>query len=172
MTIVAPHLADAYTLARWLTRSRTDADDVLQESCIRALGAIEQQSGRSARAWLLAIVRNTAYTWLNSKRTVTLVGIDDLSETDRVHFERGGREADSATDPESEIIAHAEVTELESLIAGLPLEFREALVLRDLQGLGYKEIAEVTGAPVGTVMSRLARARQRLISALKDGHSQ
>jgi RNA polymerase sigma factor (sigma-70 family) len=168
---VVPHLADAYTLARWLTRSRADADDVLQEACIRALGAGEQRSGGNSRAWLLAIVRNTAYTWLNGKRTAMLVGIDDLAERDRIQVERGGERAELSVDPESEMIARADGKQLETLIAGLPREFRETLVLRDLQGLGYREIAEVTGAPVGTVMSRLARARQRLIAAIKENDS-
>ncbi len=169
--VVTPHLEDAYTLARWLTRSRADADDVLQEACIRALGAIEQHTGASPRAWLLAIVRNTAYTWLNGKRAAQLVNIDDLAERDRIEVDRGGEQAEAAVDPESEMIAHAEAKQLEALIAGLPSEFRETLVLRDLQGLGYREIAEITGSPIGTVMSRLARARQRLIAALKESNS-
>ena len=170
--VVTPHLADAYTLARWLTHSRADADDVLQEACIRALSAIEQHSGTNSRAWVLAIVRNTAYTWLNSRRAAPLIGIDDLTERDRVQAERGWEQAASTIDPESEMIARAEVKQLEALIAGLPAEFRETVVLRDLQGLGYREIAEVTGSPVGTVMSRLARARQRLIAALSERNSQ
>jgi len=169
--VVTPHLGDAYTLARWLTRSRADADDVLQEACIRALKALEQHSGTSSRAWVLAIVRNTAYTWLNGKRASPLVGIDDLTERDRLQVDRGGEQANAAVDPEYEMIARAGVKELEILIAGLPSEFRETIVLRDVQGLGYREIAEVTGSPVGTVMSRLARARQRLIAALKESNS-
>jgi RNA polymerase sigma-70 factor, ECF subfamily len=136
-TVVTPHLEDAYSLARWLTRSRADADDVLQEACIRALGAIRQHKGENSRAWVLAIVR--------------------------------GKEAEVVTDPESEMIARADAKQLETLIAALPIEFRETLVLRDLQGLGYREISEVIGIPVGTVMSRLARARQRLIAAIKEG---
>jgi RNA polymerase sigma factor (sigma-70 family) len=165
--VVTPYLADAYTLARWLTRNRTDADDVLQEACIRALGAIEQHSGNSARAWLLAIVRNTAYTWLKDKHRTMLVGMDDLAEKDLAQVEQGGGQAAATIDPESGMIARADAKHLEVLITGLPMEFRETLVLRDIQGLGYREIAEVTGVPVGTVMSRLARARQRLIAALK-----
>jgi RNA polymerase sigma-70 factor (ECF subfamily) len=169
--VVQPHLSDAYTLARWLTRDRADADDVLQEACIRAFGAIEQQSGTNARAWLLAIVRNTAYTWLKNKNRITLVGFEDLTETDIVRVEQGGEQGGATTDPESEMIARADAQHLEALIAGLPMEFRETLVLRDLQGLGYHEIAEIIGVPVGTVMSRLARARKRLIFALKEGRS-
>ena len=167
-TVVTPYLADAYTLARWLTRNRTDADDVLQEACIRALGAVDQHSGSSARAWLLAIVRNTAYTWLKDKHRTMLVGMDDLAEKDLVQVEQGGGQGGATIDPESEMIAHADAKRLEALITGLPMEFRETLVLRDIQGLGYREIAEITGAPVGTVMSRLARARQRLIAALRE----
>ena len=167
-TVVTPHLEDAYSLARWLTRSRADADDVLQEACIRALGAIRQHKGENSRAWVLAIVRNTAYTWLNRKRTSMLIGFDDLAEKERTELELG-KEAEVATDPESELIARADAKQLETLIAALPIEFRETLVLRDLQGLGYREISEVIGIPVGTVMSRLARARQRLIAAIKEG---
>lgn len=170
-SVVAPHLGDAYSLARWLTRSRTDADDVLQESCIRALGAIKQYKGQNARAWVLAIVRNTAYTWLNQKRTSPLVGIEDLTEKERAEIDFGNEQGDVAVDPEAAIIARADAKQLDKLIAALPMEFRETLVLRDLQGLGYREIAEITGVPAGTVMSRLARARQRLMSALREGDS-
>jgi RNA polymerase sigma factor (sigma-70 family) len=166
--LVEPYLADAYTLARWLAKNKDDADDVLQEACIRAFGAIAQQSGLSARAWLLAIVRNTAYTWLKEKNRVNLVRLDDLGEAETVRVEHGGELGAAALDPEAEMIARADAKLLESLITGLPVEFREAVVLRDIQGLGYKEIAEVTGVPVGTVMSRLARARKRLIAALKE----
>lgn len=169
--MVTPYLADAYTLARWLTRNRADADDVLQEACIRALGAVDRQSGNSARAWLLAIVRNTAYTWLKAKHRTMLVGMDDLAEKDLVQVEQGGGQAAATIDPESEMIAHADAKHLEALITGLPMEFRETLVLRDIQGLGYREIAEVTGVPVGTVMSRLARARQRVIAGLREDRS-
>jgi RNA polymerase sigma-70 factor (ECF subfamily) len=168
-TVVTPHLEDAYSLARWLTRSRADADDVLQEACIRALGAIKQHKGENSRAWVLAIVRNTAYTWLNRKRSSKLVGFDDLAEKERTEIELG-KEAEVATDPESELIARADAKQLETLIAALPIEFRETLVVRDLQGLGYREISEVIGIPVGTVMSRLARARQRLIAAIKESN--
>jgi RNA polymerase sigma-70 factor (ECF subfamily) len=97
-----------------------------------------------------------------------LIGFDDLAEKERTEVELG-KEAEVATDPESEMIARADAKQLETLIAALPIEFRETLVLRDLQGLGYREISEVIGIPVGTVMSRLARARQRLIAAIKEG---
>lgn len=169
--MVAPYLADAYALAKWLTHSRADADDVLQESCIRALRSIHQITSRNPRAWMLAIVRNTAYTWLNGKRTSMLVSIDDLDERDRIRLESGGDRNKATTDPECEIIARADMKQLKKFINGLPAEFREVLVLRDIQGLGYREIAEVVGAPVGTVMSRLARARQRMITAIKESEA-
>jgi RNA polymerase sigma-70 factor, ECF subfamily len=167
-TLVEPYLADAYMLARWLTRNTADADDVLQEACIRAYGAIEQQFGSNPRAWLLAIVRNTAYTWLKEKNRVSLVGLDELGEKDIVRVERGDEQGALPVDPETEMIIRADARQLEDLITGLPVEFREALVLRDIQGLGYHEIAEVTGVPIGTVMSRLSRARKRLIARLKE----
>jgi RNA polymerase sigma-70 factor (ECF subfamily) len=100
-----------------------------------------------------------------------LVSIDDLAEKERIEVELRNEHAEAAIDPESEMIARADTKQLETLIAALPMEFRETLVLRDLQGLGYREISEVIGAPVGTVMSRLARARQRLIDAIKRDNS-
>ena len=118
---------------------------------------------------MLAIVRNTAYTWLHQKRTSPLVGIEDLTEKERAEIEEGNEQGDAAVDPEATVIARADANQLEKFIAALPMEFRETLVLRDLQGLGYREIAEITGVPAGTVMSRLARARQRLMSALREG---
>ena len=99
---------------------------------------------------------------------MNLVRLDDLGGTEIVRVEQGGELGAAALDPEAEMIARADAKQLESLIIALPVEFREALVLRDIQGLGYHEIADVTGAPVGTVMSRLARARKRLIAALKE----
>src|SRR5216684_2662880 len=118
-SVVMPHLADAYALARWLTGDRTDAEDVVQEACLRAFRGIGGFAGVNARAWLLTIVRHAAYTWLGKNRS-----------------------------------------------ASLPVPFRETLVLRDVQGLDYREIAEVTKVPIGTVMSRLARARRRLIASI------
>jgi RNA polymerase sigma factor (sigma-70 family) len=170
-TVVAPHLSDAYALARWLTRDRADADDVVQEACVRAFRAIKGFSGDNARAWVLTIVRNTAFTWLRENRLAALVGIDDLNEDDRISAEQGGSTAPPTTTPETELIAQANTRQLESMIAALPLEFREALVLRDIQGLNYRDIADITGAPLGTVMSRLARARQRLIVEIKKGRA-
>src|SRR6266508_543158 len=141
-SVVLPHLADAYALARWLPGDRADAEDVVQEACLRAFRGIGGFAGGNARAWLLTIVRHAAYTWLSKNRSPALVMVDDLEAVEQAQARR------------------------EATIAQLPVPFRETLVLRDVQGLDYREIAAVTGVPVGTVMSRLARARRRLIATL------
>ena len=164
--VVMPYLADAQALARWLTRDRADAEDVLQEACIRAFRAINQFTGANGRAWLLTIVRNTAFTWLKEKRALALVNMDELSDDDSLMVHRGGQ-SDTPGSPEAELISAADTKELENQIAALPIEFREVLVLRDMQGLDYREIARITGTPLGTVMSRLARARQKLIAQVR-----
>jgi RNA polymerase sigma factor (sigma-70 family) len=169
-TAVAPYLADAHAFARWLTRDRADAEDVVQESCIRAFRAIDRFSGSNGRAWLLTIVRNTAFTWLKEKKAESLVSMDDLNEGERLAVDRGAQ-VEALASPETELIAAADANELEHHIAALPADFREVLVLRDIQGLGYREIAGITGAPIGTVMSRLARARERLIGQMKHKSS-
>lgn len=166
-SIVAPYLADAFGLARWLSKDQADAEDILQEACLRAYRAIDSYSGGNARAWVLTIVRHTAYSWLNKKRSSPLVSIDDLNFDERISVEAGGQDTSNETTPETELIAKADAAQLEKAIAALPLEFRETLVLRDLQGLEYREIAQVTGVPLGTVMSRLARARRRLMHEIK-----
>ena len=164
--VVLPHLGDAFALARWLTGDRTDAEDVVQDACLRALRGIGGFSGGNSRAWVLTIVRHTAYTWLGKNRPAALVVTDDLEAVERAAFSRdGGAEAADET-PEAALIAKADAARLEAAIQQLPPPFRETLVLRDLQGLDYKEIAKVTGVPIGTVMSRLARARQRLMTAI------
>src|SRR5437588_4932833 len=164
--VVLPHLGDAFALARWLTGDKADAEDVVQDACLRALRGIAGFSGENARAWVLTIVRHTAYTWLGKNRPAALVVTDDLEAVERAEFSRtGGAQAAEQT-PEAALIAKADAARLEAAIQTLPPPFRETLVLRDLQGLDYKEIANVTGVPIGTVMSRLARARQRLIAAI------
>lgn len=155
------------TTARWLTRNRSDAEDVVQEALIRAFRSIHQFEGASARSWLLAIVRNTAYTWLQKNRSFSLILVDDLNDEQRGEVERGGNWIDAKdSNPEVQLIRRVEEARLELAIKGLPPQYREALVLRDIQGLDYREIAQVIGAPIGTVMSRLARARQRLIEVI------
>jgi RNA polymerase sigma factor (sigma-70 family) len=167
-SVVMPYLADALALARWLTKNRADAEDVVQESCLRAFRAIGSFAGGSARAWVLTIVRNTAYSWLQKNRNQMIAGIDDLDDEERAQVEGGGTVANlNTTTPESQLITKLDTVHLEAAISALPTIFREVLVLRDMQGLEYREIAEVTGIPVGTVMSRLRRARRHLIEAVR-----
>ncbi|WP_245436616.1 sigma-70 family RNA polymerase sigma factor [Mesorhizobium tamadayense] len=160
--VVMPHLADALSLARWLTGNATDAEDVVQDACIKAHASIASYAGGNARAWLLTIVRNSCYTWLarNRPRSIVSVGdLGDLAEMSAAHaadvLERGS--------PEASLIAKADLAALEAAIAALPQPFRETLVLRDINGLAYRDIAAMLGVPIGTVMSRLARARGLLI---------
>ena len=161
--VVQPNLDDAFALARWLTGNRTDAEDVVQEACLRAYRAIGTFAGGNARAWVLTIVRHTAYTWLRRNRSASLVMVDDLEAVERSHTDAGDQERST---PETELIAKADAARLEAAIAELPAPFKETLVLRDVQGLDYREIADITEVPIGTVMSRLARARRRLAARI------
>jgi len=167
-SVVLPHLGDAYALARWITGDRSDAEDVVQDACLRAFRAIETFGGSNARAWTLTIVRNAAYTWLSKRRAMPMIAVGDLEDIERAQLLEGasGRGPSQGPTPEAELIAKADAAQLQAAIAALPPQFRETLVLRDLHDLDYREIAEVTGVPVGTVMSRLARARRRLIEAI------
>jgi RNA polymerase sigma factor (sigma-70 family) len=163
--VVLPYLDDAYALARWVMGNRADAEDVVQEACLRALRGSSGYSGGNGRAWTLAIVRNAAYDWLRKNRPAAIVPVEDLETAERMS-PRDHAAAAPPVDPETALIAKADELQLQAAIEGLPTVFRETLVLRDVQGLGYREIAEVTGVPIGTVMSRLARARERLIDTL------
>ena len=152
------HLTDSYRLARWLTGSRADAEDVVQEAAIRALNGIGRFSGMNPRGWVLTIVRNTAYTWLAKNRPASLVLADDVDEAELMRAEVAYGEDRSET-PEDSLIAKTDAEELRRRVAALPIPFREVLVLREIHEIGYKEIAEIAGVPIGTVMSRLSRAR-------------
>ena len=172
--VVLPYLNDCYGLVRWLTGDRADAEDVVQEACLRAFRGISGFTGLNARAWLLTIVRHAAYTWLGKNRSASLLMVDDLEAVEQQQTRAGAVLEPAPETPEATLIAKADAAFLETAIAELPLPFRETLVLRDVQGLDYREIAEVTKVPIGTVMSRLARARQRLIARIgtvapKDG---
>ena len=151
-----PHLDAAYNLARWLLKSEPDAQDVVQEAYLRALRFFRTFRGGDGRAWLLTIVRNTAYSWISRNRGA--VPPADFDED---------QHADPAPPVDIELIRKADSAALRKAMENLPTEFREVVVLRDLEGLSYKEIAEVADLPIGTVMSRLARARSRLKSALQ-----
>lgn len=152
-----PHLDAAYNLARWLARHEHDAQDVVQEAYLRAFRFFDGFHGKDGRAWLLRIVRNTYYTWLRHNR--------DREPT--AAFDEGIHSAGSeAMSPEALVMAGDDARLLRAVLDELPAEQREALVLREMEELSYKEIAEIAGVPVGTVMSRLARAREALKAAL------
>ena len=154
---VLPHLGAAYNLARWLTRDAHDADDVVQEAYLRACQFFDGFHGGDGRAWLLKIVRNTCYTWLEKNRPR-----EPMATFDEAQHSTGA----PAAGPEAGLVAGEDRELLRRALAELSDEYREAIVLRELEGLSYKEIAAVTGAPIGTVMSRLARARERLQEGL------
>jgi RNA polymerase sigma factor (sigma-70 family) len=158
--VVLPHLDEAYGLARWLTGNRADAEDVVQDGCLRAFRGIAGFTGGNARAWVLTIVRHAAYVWMRKNRPAAILMVEDVEAIERQQTNAAALDGET---PEGTLIAKGESKRLEAAISTLPAPFRETLVLRDLQGLSYREIAEVTRVPVGTVMSRLARARQRLI---------
>ena len=157
--LVMPHLDDAYTLARYLLHDEHDAQDVVQEAVLRAIRHIDGFRHGDARAWLLTIVRNCSYTWHKShKRERSNVSLSDASALNV---------ADSQTADDATVRA-SDSDLIRAAVDKLPTELREVLVLRELNELSYREIAEVVGIPVGTVMSRLSRARERLASVLGE----
>ena len=151
--VVLPHLAAAYNLARWLTRNDHDAEDVVQESYLRAYRSFDRFRGADGRPWLLAVVRNTCYTWLKQNRAHELA--TPFDET--LHSPEAG-----PSEAERRLLQQASAELLREALGELPAEFREVIVLRELEGMSYKEIASVADVPLGTVMSRLTRARARL----------
>jgi len=152
--LVLPHLDAGYNLARWLTRDVDDAEDVAQEACVRALKYIGALRDGDARAWFLTIVRHAFYDWCGRNRPAEIVR-DDGAALEKLADE-------SAVDPERAALRNSESRVLADAVAELPLVFREVLILRELEELSYKEIARIADIPVGTVMSRLARARALL----------
>jgi RNA polymerase sigma-70 factor (ECF subfamily) len=154
---VLPHLDAAFNYARWLAKNEAEAEDVLQDACVRAVRFFQSLRGEDPRAWLLTIVRNTWYSRVSRRAASTETALDER------HDER----ADDCLDPEEQLLQQHTIDRVRAAIAQLPVDYREVLVLRELEGLSYKEIAGVIGAPIGTVMSRLARARERLLGVLK-----
>ena len=152
---VLPHVDAAFNLARWLLRGRTDAEDVAQEALLRACRFFRGFHGENARAWLLQIVRNTCYTWLEKNRPLEL----SMEFDEELHLQ-------PCATPETLAIAGDDRKHLILALETLPPRFREVLVLRELEGCSYKEIAAITSIPIGTVMSSLSRARRQLYSAL------
>ena len=154
---VLPHLDAAYNLARWLTRNERDAEDVVQESFLRALRHFHAFKGGDARPWLLAIVRNTYYTWLKHNR---------LPEEEILLDEDKHPHSEDSSNPEQLLLRESDRQTMRSALRRLPREFLEVIILREFEELSYKEIAEVIQVPSGTVMPRLARARRRLAAIL------
>jgi len=157
--IALPHLAAAYNLARWLVHNQQDADDVVQEAYLRAFRSFGGYYGGDSRSWVLTIVRNTCYTWLRQNRLLrTADSIDDKLDELEVDF----------ADPEMLLLQSADTKMVRDALQDLPVEFREVLVMREMEGLSYKEIANIADVPLGTVMSRLARGRKRLQALLAN----
>jgi RNA polymerase sigma-70 factor (ECF subfamily) len=161
---VMPHMDAAYNLARWLTRNEHDAQDIVQDAFLRAFKFFGGFRGENPRSWLLTIVRNTCYSWFEKNRKHELV----------VEFDENiNAIEDNSQNPEALLIKGADREMVRQAMEDLPVEFREVIILRELEGMSYKEIAEIATVPVGTVMSRLARARkqlqQRLTQQLQSG---
>ena len=155
--LVLPHVDAAFNLARWLLRGRMDAEDVAQDALLRAYRFFRGFRGGDARAWLLQIVRNTCYTWLEKNRPMEL----SMEFDEELHLQ-------TCATPETLAITGDDHKRLTVALEMLPPRFREVLVLRELEGCSYKEIAAITSIPIGTVMSSLSRARRQLYSALAN----
>lgn len=160
---ISPHLRSAYNLARWLTGSHEDAEDVVQDAFLRAFSAFENLRDHDGKAWLLAIVRNTSITWMKRNRTAySLAGFEQQMD-DR---------SEPSPDPEEMLLISVDRDEVKKALEQLPTEFREAIVLREIEGLSYREISAAINVPLGTVMSRLSRGREwlrRILSNTPEG---
>jgi RNA polymerase sigma-70 factor (ECF subfamily) len=166
--VFLPHMAEAYRLAQWLTGNSYDAEDVVQDAALRAFRGIKSFGAVNARAWSLTVVRNTAYSWLTKNRPKSVVFTDDLSFTEQQELEQGGPQGIKTETPEEIALFKAEAEDVQRALAQLPAYFREVIVLREINQLNYRDIAEITNIPIGTVMSRLSRGRQLLITLLGD----
>lgn len=163
--VVLPHLSAAYNLARRLTRHAENAEDLVQEACMRAFKFFDGFHGNDARAWLLTIVRNTCYTWLQNAK-VENCRTDYDEDAHSVEHDTSGIDL-WRSDPEILLLRHADQELISRALDQLPVEFREVMVLRELEDFSYKEIAAIADIPLGTVMSRLARARKLLVEIVQ-----
>jgi len=165
--LVLPHLDAAYNLARWLTRNDHDAEDVVQEAFVRAMRYFDRMKGSEARPWLLAIVRNTCYSWLEKNRPADMVGLDDAGAL-ASDIETAGHASATEANPEVILLQSANRKLVNQALEELPVVFREVIVMREIEDLSYKEIASIAGIPAGTVMSRLSRGREMLKRAIES----
>jgi RNA polymerase sigma-70 factor, ECF subfamily len=161
-TVVAPHLDAAFNYARWLTKNDADAEDVLQDAAMRALRFLPSLRNDDARAWLLTIVRNTWYGRAAKRGDARRATPYEEATDER---------RDDTLGPEALVVQRQTVEQVQHAVESLPVDFREVIVLRELEGLSYKDIAAVVGVPIGTVMSRLSRGRERLLAVLKPAIS-
>ena len=166
--VFLPHMAEGYRLAQWLTGSASDAEDIVQESALRAFRGIKTFGAVNARAWSLAIVRNTAFSWLAKNKPKKVVYMNDLSAAKQQELEYEGLHGTRIETPEEIALFKADAEEVQKALAQLPEQFREVIVLREINQMNYRDIAEITNVPIGTVMSRLFRGRQLLIALLGD----
>lgn len=155
---VLPHLDAAFNYARWLTRNDADAEDVVQDACVRAMRFFSSLRDNNARAWLFTIVRNTWYSRATRRSTASESAGWDGAENDVI---------DDSLDPEERLLQQHTVARVRAALEQLPADYREAIVLREIEGLSYKEMSEVLRIPIGTVMSRLSRGRDRLTAVLR-----
>jgi RNA polymerase sigma-70 factor, ECF subfamily len=156
---VLPHLDAAFNYARWLTRNDADAEDVVQDACVRAMRFFSSLRDEDGRAWLFTIIRHTWYSRLSRRAQAAAAPLKDSQE----------QLADDGLDPEERLLQRHTIALVRAALDQLPVDFREVLLLREIEGLTYKEIAAIVGVPIGTVMSRLARARDRLQMILRLG---
>jgi RNA polymerase sigma factor (sigma-70 family) len=154
--LILPHLNAAYNLARWLTGNESDAQDVVQEAYLRAFRFFGGYQGGDSKSWLLTVVRNTCHTWRHREKRVETIPFDEVTHSPNLAA------ASETPNAEQQLVHEARANALRGCIEALPLEYREVLVMRELEEMSYRQIADVVGLPIGTVMSRLSRARKRL----------
>jgi RNA polymerase sigma-70 factor, ECF subfamily len=165
--VFLPYLPEAYRLAQWLAGSASDAEDIVQEAALRAFRGIKGFGAVNARAWSLAIVRNTAISWLTKNRPRKVVYMNDLGAAEQQELELEGLYGTRIETPEDIALFKADAADIEDALAQLPAQFREVIVLREINQMNYRDIAEITNVPIGTVMSRLSRGRQLLVGLLE-----